>query len=393
MKKIFFGVLFSVFFLVKPTFAATTVGNTTGSQAWIVGTTGNTCEIPFGTCSGSPAYKGVEAAGQFIETPGSDTAVDYVEVHIDPNNPLEGNYVWLEIRDQDASIPSLPGQLLFSSTEIPRATFTSTDAAWYQFDFPQQPKLLPGKKYWYVIETDDFAAANTIGYNLTSDSTNPYTDGYSAYRLDNGSWAYVAASGHDLKLTVTFDGHDGETSALDGTPTDYFVGSGDVPGYIYDRYGNKMDLSDWVDLYPDQATVYGSCDLWGSSTGDGLPCIWSWVKYILVPQTEPFGDLLRAPMETLRTRWPVTYLTVLPQAFLFGLNNPYEYCYLPQIPEITILGITNPGFNTCTILTNADYPDLIDGVPALKDLIIVSIYGAFALLWLKLALRFLKIEK
>jgi len=108
--------------------------------------------------------------------------------------------------------------------------------------------------------------------------------------------------------------------------------------------GSAEDWASFFDGVDSHDDLYGACKLLGldfnflgtgeseAGTGDGLPCLWTWVRYALIPPADATFNFVKRPFDALVTRWPLTYITSPWQALTGALTEGGE-CPFPDFFE------------------------------------------------------------
>jgi len=108
--------------------------------------------------------------------------------------------------------------------------------------------------------------------------------------------------------------------------------------------GSAEDWASFFDGVDSHDDLYGACKLIGldfnflgtgeseAGTGDGLPCLWTWVRYALIPPADATFNFVKRPFDALITRWPLTYITSPWQALTGALTEGGE-CPFPDFFE------------------------------------------------------------
>jgi len=131
------------------------------------------------------------------------------------------------------------------------------------------------------------------------------------------------------------------------------VGGGGGGSWGDDDEGGAAGQGTWqteLDAVPSHDTVYGACDFWGSTSGDGIECLWSWIKYFIFPPADVgVIDFLSLPMQTLGSRWPFVYFTTFVARWQAAISGDGD-CPLPSFFTATddYAGVNIPTFNACT---------------------------------------------
>jgi len=104
-------------------------------------------------------------------------------------------------------------------------------------------------------------------------------------------------------------------------------GAADWDVILDDAWALRPDCSFWPDLYN-----------WGAqSSANGLGCLAQWVRFAIVPPGDSAFDFLSSLWLTLKTRWPLAYITDLFDSVLtaFAGGNK-DTCPLPDIAAVNI---------------------------------------------------------
>jgi len=74
--------------------------------------------------------------------------------------------------------------------------------------------------------------------------------------------------------------------------------------------------------------------------------VWEWVRYIVVPPSDGFFDLISKPIDTLLTRWPLTYITQILSNGASGFADGTA-CPLPTFGGTSYNGQSTPTVDPC----------------------------------------------
>lgn len=154
---------------------------------------------------------------------------------------------------------------------------------------------------------------------------------------------HIFTSGnYRIRLRTTFDGvtfSDWTSYVEFGVGNDPFGGGGGGSwggGDADSGDGSSEDWNSFFDGVPTHDDIYGACKFLGfdagvseNDTGDGLPCLWSWVRYALIPPAEATFNFVKRPFDTLMTRWPIAYVTTTWTQLEIGLAGDGE-CPIPE---------------------------------------------------------------
>jgi len=112
--------------------------------------------------------------------------------------------------------------------------------------------------------------------------------------------------------------------------------------------GSSEDWNDFFDGVPTHDDQFGACDFWGSDATDGLPCLWSWVRYALIPPADATFNFIKRPFDVLMTRWPLSYVTTTWDSLLVGLSGDGD-CPIPTFlaADPDMLGEDLPMVDVC----------------------------------------------
>jgi len=124
--------------------------------------------------------------------------------------------------------------------------------------------------------------------------------------------------------------------------------------------GGEESWDTYFDAVPTHDDVYGACKLFGfdfnflgtgeseSASGDGLPCLWSWIKYGIKPPGDALFNYVSKPFAVLGSRWPFVYATNFYTQFQQGIAAAGT-CPLPSIPatEFGESGVSTPEVDFC----------------------------------------------
>jgi len=246
---------------------------------------------------------------------------------------------------------------------------TQTPSAPVQFRFGtqvcEQEYAAEVPEYFVEIQKDESGWAAYTSVTLTQsgllvDPDNRCTPGL-AYGKD---WSTLISELGDYRVRVSVDFGNGYGAASSWTTFSLNYGNivgntgvGNWGGTTGD--GSYQDWTDAVAALPSHDTVYGACDWWGSTSVDGLPCLWTWVQYIVVPPEETAFNFLQAPFNAIATRWPFVYLTNIYTSLSVGIESSSS-CPLPSLftPTDDYNGVNIATLDTC---------DFFDGVAAAID--------------------------
>jgi len=238
----------------------------------------------------------------------------------------------------------------------------------------------------------------------------PANDNYCGTYVFNGNWIFSPGF-WEIDASVTFDGYSasafstktnftvdpgfgtygGADGNFDGTPIDQATLDD-----IQDLWGGGQgDWDTFISTYPTHDTVYGACDWWGSSAGDGLPCLWTWFAYAVFPDSTQFRNVLATPIGVLTTRWPFAYIFNPINTLINAIENGGDVCPIPAIFPDTMELFGNTvelpeDFSLCTAFDNADASTVIAANAYASNVLLMALYVMFAMLWFDMARRFLR---
>jgi len=146
-------------------------------------------------------------------------------------------------------------------------------------------------------------------------------------------------------------------------------------------------FGDWDTFFDDAVAAQPSCDFWGFDAGEGLDCLWLWVRYAFVPPEEVEYNYLQGPWTTLATRWPINYLSEAWVAAESGLFQD-DACPIPDITavEYGTTGVESPEVVPCDWFD--DMSTIVAGSAALETVIILGLWVSFVLYGISLIKRF-----
>jgi len=163
--------------------------------------------------------------------------------------------------------------------------------------------------------------------------------------------------------------------------------------------GSSEDFESFFDGVDSHDDIYGSCKLLGLSfdflgtgeseagAGDGLPCVWTWIRYAIVPPADANFNYLNRPMDALITRWPLSYVTTSATAILSGITGG-GVCPFPTFLSASddYDGNDLPTIDPCDWFDTV--PGLIDANDFASGAVVTLIWCAFAAFCVSEALRF-----
>jgi len=325
-------------------------------------------ENPTSTTSFGGATFYNDQAAAIIWQPSVSACLSSVTVKIArTNNPTD--YLRLEFRSYSGSgDPDVGGA---SAVDILGSTVSAYPSFEYlDFAFPTCIPVVEGEEYSVVLKrTGSWDSTNyyTMYYELNYTGT----DILEKWVSTGGSWATSTTRGWAM-IGYGYTTDTSLPSSIDGAFGDTALSTGDL-----------------IDNYPSHDTQYGACDFWGSAAGDGLECVFSWVKYALFPVDNSLTGALFAPVETLAGRWPFAYIAAPINAFFTGFEN--GAC---PFPAGGFAGGEYDGFQTdnldfCDLLDTADFDGLIEDYPWQINAIVMVIYFWLGFYLFKIARDFL----
>jgi len=183
------------------------------------------------------------------------------------------------------------------------------------------------------------------GYTVTYDD-NPLNQSAAAVGVtcDSGTTVYGFGAIPDARLPLYETGYYRVNFVSgfggghpDSDPSDWveFTIGPDIPygggsGGSWDSGGaGSGGATDW-NAFLDSAPAAPTCDFWGTADDEGLNCVWTWIRYIIVPPTDGFFDLISQPVIKLSTRWPFAYITNIVNSISEGIGSGGQACPLPS---------------------------------------------------------------
>jgi len=214
-----------------------------------------------------------------------------------------------------------------------------------------------------------------------------FTTGCQTARVDGGSFVTPECGITEENLAhirYTVSGSVSSIAYLDNIILSGFssTSGADVLPPEFDSFipDDPISVGDVIADYPSHDDVYGQCDFWGFDAGDGLACVWTYIEYALVPESQSLAGLLAAPVQTLATRWPFSYVSQPINAIQTGLSS--GECPFPPILGVEFFGSTLPEVDFCAWIDDASIVDYVTNNTWAEAVIIYSIYLALGLhLW------------
>ena len=156
---------------------------------------------------------------------------------------------------------------------------------------------------------------------------------------------------------------------------------------------NSSAFDEFFDSLPSHDDVYGACKFLGfdsgvseNATGDGLPCLWSWVKYIFFPQLASSFDIIGDLFDVIKSKWPLYYVTQLVESVKMGLVTD-PVCPIPEVESFTMYSVSVPGFTLCDSFT--ELAGVVDNDSVSYSIFVIAVYVMLAVGLMEVGLRFL----
>jgi len=163
--------------------------------------------------------------------------------------------------------------------------------------------------------------------------------------------------------------------------------------------GSHDDWSSFFTDAPSHDTVYGACKLLGlefnflgtgdseHESGDGLPCVWTWISYALFPPAEASFNFVKAPFDALITRWPLTYITSTTKLLLDNVVSG-STCPIPEMftSSTDMLGKDIPTLDVCDWFS--PIPTAIDDNDFASTALLFFVWCCFVVFCVEEAYRF-----
>jgi len=231
--------------------------------------------------------------------------------------------------------------------------------------------------YDAIIERADNAdcTGDWTYYGIVAGSTPTFFTAGSYGSCSEGlTYGYGSLEDGNLKLNAFFPNGCYRLQARVQFPPEEYGDWSDYSQFqVITTYANDVNWSEgqtgdpgeesWSTFFagvPTHDDEYGACKLFGfdfnflgtgeseSASGDGLPCLWSWVKYALWPPGDAIFNFVSKPFSVLGTRWPFIYATSFYTEFQQGIASA-DVCPLPPIPatEFGESGISTPEVDFC----------------------------------------------
>lgn len=143
--------------------------------------------------------------------------------------------------------------------------------------------------------------------------------------------------------------------------------------------GNRADWDDFFASLPDGPTCKFYVGFWADeSDEDGLACLWSWLKYLIIPPTDSFFNVLAMPFEAISAAWPFVYIRDTVGNVLGGFEYDADaVCPLPDLGGGTAMGSALPDWTICDWVEDA--AAAVTGNSTAVDVFEALIYAALAL--------------
>lgn len=262
-------------------------------------------------------------------------------------------------------------------------------------DFPSEDPDFEVKVEYY----DDVSAV------WTTQETQEYTwSDYGFYYNGGSGLAYALGSIPDMLLPGNYLEHDtwrlsaradfgsgfGDWSAVSSFDTGVLPYGGGGGGSWGPGDGG---FDEWDDFFGDSSTAYPppTCQIfsftWDSGTdGDGMTCVWSWTKWLVVPPSDAFFNFVSQPLRMLSTRWPFHYITTVVTEVQVGWSQA-ESCPLPTYAGGTFMGSAVPEIDACDWFDQLEAT--VEANSTVENILVTVIWFGVALGSVFMAKRFL----
>ncbi|MBN1585727.1 hypothetical protein JW899_05185 [Candidatus Uhrbacteria bacterium] len=160
------------------------------------------------------------------------------------------------------------------------------------------------------------------------------------------------------------------------------VSWGEFPGSDGDDEGTWQAFVDAAE----EGKPTCSFNLFSGDDGDGLSCVWSWIRYGIIPPEDAPRNIIASVWVKVRTRWPLAYIPQVASSIYGGMTASGGICPLPDIEGVEVAGMTVPGIDLCAISEEA--AGWMDTDDWLSNWIAIAIWAMTGYLWYRAARHF-----